>query len=48
MSRPEAHSFVEFAPPYLHYLNTAADNNCPTFLAKIFGVYRIGVPIVAV
>ena len=42
MSRAEAVSFVEFVQPYLHYLHTAIDTNCPTVIAKILGVYRIG------
>ena len=42
MNRAEAQSFVEFAPPYMQYLTNAADNGCPTVMAKILGVYRIG------
>lgn len=42
MNRAEAQSLVEFVPPYVQYLISAAEHGCPTVLAKILGVYRIG------
>lgn len=42
MSRLEIQSFLEFAPHYFQYVNRACNEQRPTVLAKIVGVYRIG------
>ncbi|CAB3993710.1 1-phosphatidylinositol 3-phosphate 5-kinase-like [Paramuricea clavata] len=42
MSRPEAQSFLNIAPYYFQYIEKAIEDNSPTLLAKILGVYRIG------
>lgn len=42
MSRQELQCFLEFAPHYFQYVNKAVDEQRPTLLAKILGIYRIG------
>lgn len=42
MSRQELQCFLEFAPHYFRYINKALDEQRPTLLAKILGIYRIG------
>ncbi|KAI9143284.1 hypothetical protein BKA69DRAFT_168243 [Paraphysoderma sedebokerense] len=42
ISRPELDAFMRFAPSYFAYFNQALFNELPTLLAKIFGVYRVG------
>ncbi|XP_068752478.1 1-phosphatidylinositol 3-phosphate 5-kinase-like isoform X2 [Montipora capricornis] len=42
MSRQELQCFLEFAPHYFRYVNKALDEQRPTLLAKILGIYRIG------
>jgi len=42
MSRQELQCFLEFAPHYFRYVNKALDEQRPTLLAKMLGIYRIG------
>ncbi|KAL9957912.1 hypothetical protein ACROYT_G034867 [Oculina patagonica] len=42
MSRQELQCFLEFAPHYFRYINKALDEQRPTLLAKMLGIYRIG------
>ncbi|KAM7438945.1 hypothetical protein ABFA07_011646 [Porites harrisoni] len=42
MSKQELQCFLEFAPHYFRYVNKALDEQRPTLLAKILGIYRIG------
>jgi len=42
MNRFEIQSFLDFAPNYFEYMKNAFQENKPTVLAKILGVYRIG------
>ena len=41
MSDTELKTFIDVAPKYFQYQTNAIHNSKPTFLAKIFGVYRI-------
>ncbi|XP_064646018.1 1-phosphatidylinositol 3-phosphate 5-kinase-like isoform X3 [Lineus longissimus] len=41
MSRLEVQSFVDFAPKYFQYMTMTHNEEKPTALAKIFGVYRV-------
>jgi len=42
ISRAEMESLLIFAPAYFNYMADAIRTNRPTVLAKIFGIYRIG------
>jgi len=42
MSRFEFQSFLEFAPHYFHYLERSVARGEQTLLAKIVGVYKVG------
>lgn len=42
ISRFELPSFLEFAPHYFQYIQKAHQEQKPTALAKILGVYKVG------
>jgi hypothetical protein len=42
LSKPEKASFLEFAPSYFEQIAAAAQSGRPTCLAKVAGVYSIG------
>ncbi|PIK55729.1 1-phosphatidylinositol 3-phosphate 5-kinase [Apostichopus japonicus] len=42
IQRIESHSFLQFAPHYIKYMEKAALTNQPTVLTKILGFYAIG------
>lgn len=41
MSKGDINVIENFAPNYLDYLNKCQQQNQPTLLAKIFGVYKV-------
>ncbi len=43
LSKSERQSFLEFAPDYFRYVATMLHRGQDTCLAKILGVYQVGV-----
>ncbi|KAL0871650.1 hypothetical protein ABMA27_004176 [Loxostege sticticalis] len=42
MTKPEWQQFLEFAPHYFNYVTNCQQNNLPSLLARILGVYSVG------
>ncbi|KAG6438754.1 hypothetical protein O3G_MSEX000196 [Manduca sexta] len=42
MTKPEWQQFLDFAPHYFNYVNNCRQNNLPSLLARIVGVYSVG------
>ncbi|CAH2981492.1 unnamed protein product [Chilo suppressalis] len=42
MTKPEWQQFLEFAPHYFNYVINCHQNNLPSLLARIVGVYSVG------
>lgn len=43
MSKQDVALFENFAPNYFVYVNQCIQNNQPTLLAKIFGVFKVSI-----
>lgn len=41
MTKNDISKFEYFAPNYFDYINQCLQNNRPTLLAKIFGVFKV-------
>lgn len=45
VTKTELESFIKFAPGYFKYLSESISSRSPTCLAKILGIYQVGIPL---
>lgn len=45
MTKNDTSKFEYFAPNYFDYINQCLQNDRPTLLAKIFGVFKVSIKI---